>query len=168
MDRCANQPNDRVWIQTRSFSFSRRGYSLIEMLAVVVILGILAAIGAVRLAPGLKDNLATETDSFRMLMALREARSAAISTGDEHRLRLLQSGGTITGYQIERLGGSTTVVEGPHLFSGRAAISQTGSDATFDFQGQAIVAPVLTFVGPNRTDRITVVSATGWGLLEQL
>jgi len=140
----------------------------LELLAVVTILGLLAAIGAARLAPGIQGNVARGTDSFRTLMALRQARAAAISTGDDHRLRLLSTSGVITGFQIERLGGSTTIVEGPHAYSGETTILQTGSDATFNFQGEATVAPVLTFAGPNHTDRITVVAATGWGLLEEL
>jgi len=140
----------------------------LELLAVVTILGLLAAIGAARLAPGIQGNVARGTDSFRALMALRQARAAAIATGDDHRLRLLTSSGSITGFQIERLGGSTTIVEGPHAFSSETSILQTGSDATFNFQGEATVAPVLTFAGTDRTDRITVVAATGWGLLEEL
>ncbi|MEW4561729.1 prepilin-type N-terminal cleavage/methylation domain-containing protein [Bremerella sp. JC770] len=152
----------------RSHAFRHAGFSLLELLAVVTILGLLAAIGAARLAPGIQGNIARGTDSFRTLMALRQTRAAAIATGDEHRLRLLTTSGTITGFQIERLGGSTTIVEGPHAFSGETAILQTGSDATFNFQGEAIVAPVLTFAGTDRTDRITVVAATGWGLLEEV
>ncbi|PQO25410.1 hypothetical protein C5Y96_24015 [Blastopirellula marina] len=160
--------NDRTCKQARSTVNRHQGYSLLELLAVVTILGLLAAIGATRLAPGIQGNVARGTDSFRTLMALRQARAAAIATGDDHRLRMISSSGTITGFQIERLGGSTTIVEGPHNFSDEATILQSGSHATFNFQGEATVAPVLTFAGPDRTDRITVVAATGWGLLEEL
>lgn len=162
-----NNTNDRTRYVMRSFAFQRGGFSLLEVLAVVVILGLLAVAGAARLAPGVEGNLASGTDSFRILMALRQARSAAIATGDNHRVRMVSTGGAITGFQIERDGGSTTIVEGPYTFSQSISITQSGSDATFNFQGEAVVAPVITFSGPNRTDRITVVSATGWGLLEQ-
>lgn len=160
--------NDRAARQARSLARRHQGYSLLELLAVVTILGLLAAIGATRLAPGIQGNVARGTDSFRTLMAMRQARAAAIATGDDHRLRMIATGGAITAFQIERLGGTTTIVEGPHNFSGETTILQTGSDATFNFQGEATVAPVLTFAGPDRTDRITVVAATGWGLLEEL
>ncbi len=159
---------DRVPSNPRSLASRHQGYSLLELLAVVTILGLLAAIGATRLAPGVQGNVARGTDSFRTLMALRQARAAAIATGDNHCLRMLSTSGSITGFQIERIGGTTTIVEGPHLFSGEATILQTGSDATFNFQGEATVAPVLTFAGANHTNRITVVTATGWGLLEEL
>lgn len=159
---------DRVSACSRSLASRHHGYSLLELLAVVTILGLLAAIGAARLAPGVQGNVARGTDSFRTLMALRQARAAAIATGDNHRLRMLSTSGTITGFQIERIGGTTSIIEGPHLFSGEATILQTGNDATFNFQGEATVAPVLTFAGPNHTNRITVVTATGWGLLEEL
>ncbi|MEW4455833.1 prepilin-type N-terminal cleavage/methylation domain-containing protein [Bremerella sp. JC817] len=159
--------NDRAQLVTRSFALRRHGYSLLEMLAVVTILGLLAAIGATRISPGLKGNLAAGSDSFQILMALRQARTAAIATGDNHRLRMLASSGTITGFQIERDGGSTTIVEGPHTLSSDTTITQVGGDATFNFQGEATVAPVITFAGPDRTERITVISATGWGLLQQ-
>lgn len=161
-------PGDLVVRQTRSQVARHQGFSLLELLAVVTILGLLAAIGAARLAPGIQGNVARGTDSFRILMALRQARASAIATGDDHRLRMIATSGVITGFQIERLGGTTTIVEGPHNFSGETTILQTGSHATFNFQGEATVAPVLTFAGPDRTDRITVVTATGWGLLEEL
>lgn len=134
----------------------------------VVLLGILAAVGATRLSPGYSGNLASGTDAFRILAALRQARAAAIATGDDHRVRMLSSGGAITGFQIEQIGGATTVVDGPYRFSSDIAVTQTGGDATFDFQGGASVAPIITFAGPDRTERITVVAATGWGLLEEL
>ena len=156
--------SSKPWSQTSR----HRGYSLLELLAVVTILGVLAAIGAARLAPGVQGNIARGTDSFRTLMALRQARAAAIATGDNHCLRMLSTSGTITGFQIERIGGTTSIIEGPYLFSGEVTILQTGSDATFNFQGEATAAPVLTFAGPSRTNRITVVTATGWGLLEEL
>ncbi|QDU76159.1 hypothetical protein Pan97_32040 [Bremerella volcania] len=160
--------SDRAATKLRSLARRHQGFSLLELLAVVIILGLLAAIGAARLAPGIQGNVARGTDSFRTLMALRQARASAIATGDDHRLRMLTTSGVITGFQIERVGGSTTIVEGPHAFSGETTILQTGSHATFNFQGEATVTPVLTFAGPDRTDRITVVSATGWGLLEEL
>lgn len=134
----------------------------------VTLLGILAAVGAARLSPGIQGNLASGTNSFRILMALRQARAAAIATGDEHCVRMLSSGGAIRGFQIERFGSTTIIVEGPYDFSVDTTVVQTGGDATFDFQGLATVAPILTFAGPDRTHRITVVSATGWGLLEEL
>ncbi|MFN3152378.1 Tfp pilus assembly protein FimT/FimU [Bremerella sp.] len=158
----------RTAFKSRALPIRHQGFSLLELLAVVTILGLLAAIGAARLAPGIQGNLASGTDSFRTLMALRQARASAISTGDDHCLRMLTTGGVITGFQIERLGDATTIVEGPHSFSGETTILQTGSDATFNFYGEATVAPVMTFTGPNRTNRITVVAATGWGLLEEL
>lgn len=134
----------------------------------VVLLGILAAVGAARLSPGLSGNLGSGTDAFRILAALRQARAAAIATGDDHRVRMITSGSAITGFQIEQIGGATTVVEGPYDFSTDVSVMQTGGDATFDFQGEATVAPIITFAGPDRTERITVVAATGWGLLEEL
>ncbi|WDI41225.1 prepilin-type N-terminal cleavage/methylation domain-containing protein [Bremerella sp. P1] len=160
--------NGRTGSKSRSLASRHQGFSLLELLAVVTILGLLAAIGATRLAPGIQGNVARGTDSFRTLMALRQARASAIATGDNHRLRMLSTSGAITGFQIERLGSSTTIVEGPHIYSGETIILQTGSDATFNFHGEATVSPVMTFAGPDRTNRITVVAATGWGLLEEL
>lgn len=164
----ARDRSDRAPLVARSYALQRTGFSLLELLAVVTLLGILAAVGAARLSPGIEGNLASGTNSFRVLMAFRQARAAAIATGDDHRVRLLSSGGVISGFQIERLGTITTIVEGPYDFSADTTVVQTGGDATFDFQGLATVAPILTFVGPDRTHRITVVSATGWGLLEEL
>lgn len=159
---------DRAPFVPRSFPFPKQGFSLLELLAVVVLLGILAAVGAARLSPGIQGNLANGTDSFRILMALRQARASAISTGDNHRVRLLSTSGVISGFQVEHIGTVTTIVEGPYDFTPETSVTQTGGDATFDFQGLATVAPVLTFTGPDHTHRITVVAATGWGLLEEL
>ncbi len=168
MDSIAKDQRDRALSVPRSFAFQRCGFSLLELLAVVTLLGILAAVGAARLSPGIQGNLATGTNSFRTLMALRQARASAIATGDDHRLRMLSTSGVISGFQIERVGSTTTVVEGPYEFSSETTVVQTGGDATFDFQGLATVAPIVTFTGPDHTHRITVVAATGWGLLEEL
>lgn len=137
---------------------------------VVTLLGILAAIGAVKLSGGLAGNLSSGTDSTRMLFALRQARAAAINTRDDHIVTLISAGGLVTGFQIERVfaDNTTQIVEGPYSFSDRIQVTATGGSPRFNFQGEATTAPVVTFQGDDRTDRITVVSATGWGLLEEL
>lgn len=147
----------------------RRGLSLLELLAVLSILGILATIGVARLTPGVQGNLASGTESFRILMALRQARAAAIATGDDHLVRFVQVG-PATSLQIERDtgGGAFQVVEGPYPLSPELSVAIAGGDPRYNFQGEAVVAPVITVVGPQRTQRITVVAATGWGLLEEL
>lgn len=147
----------------------RAGFSLLELIAVVAIVGLLAAAGAVRLTPGMQGNLSAGSDAFRVLFAMREARAAAISTGDPHTVRLLQTDGAIRGYQIEQdSGGGPLIVDGPFDLSADVTITTSGGDPTFNFLGEATVAPVLTFQGPNRTERITIVGPTGWGVLEEL
>jgi len=155
--------------QRRPFFYRcRAGFNLLELMAVAALLGMLAVVSVARVTSGVSSNVASSSESFRVLAALRQARTLAIATGDDHLVRFNQAGGQVTSYQLERdFGGTTQIVDGPYSFSEDLTITVVGGNPTFNFQGEATVAPVITFAGDDRTERITVVTATGWGVLEQ-
>ena len=89
---------------------TRRGYSLLEVIAVLAVIGILAASAVVRLAPESISNFGAKTDARRLAVDLLQARRRAIATGDNHLLSLTYNGGSIVGYTVQkRLADSSTV-----------------------------------------------------------
>jgi hypothetical protein len=135
----------------------------LELLAVLALLGIFAAVAAARLGPAPLKNFASHADARRLALDLLQARRRAIATGDNHYLEFTSSGGQTTGYTLYRRlsGGGTQAVDAPREFSHQETVTASHSQAEFNFEGAALAAYQVTFTGPDRAWRVTVVPATG-------
>jgi type II secretory pathway pseudopilin PulG len=138
--------------------------TLLELLAVVVVLGILAAITVGRLAPNTLYNVGAQTDAQRLAVDLLQARQRSIATGENHYLDFTTGGGgTATGYTLYRRSASQgdVAVDEPHQFPSDVVVSVSHSNAEFTFEGAALAAYQITLTGPDQTWRVEVVTVTG-------
>lgn len=142
---------------------ARAGLSLLELLAVMTLLGVFTALAAARFGQSAQKNFAAQGDSRRLALDLVQCQRRAIATGANHYLELADSGGNKTGYTVYRRTGPSagTVVDGPREFSQAETVTCAASQLEFTFDGSALGAYTVTFAGPNRTRTVTVVAATG-------
>src|SRR5690348_16459018 len=79
-----------------------RGFSLLELLAVMTLLGVLAAVGVSRMDRGTLLNVGAQGDARRVALDLHQARRRAISTGDNHFVRFSLTSGKATSFTVFR------------------------------------------------------------------
>ena len=133
-----------------------------ELIAVVALMGILFAVGAVRLGPGASNNMSARAAARILATDLRQAQRRAIASGDDHYLEFQTQSSVITGYQSFRDPGSSPIaVDGLREFPSGLAVTSADSKLTFDFEGTAAAAYDVTFAGPDRTWRVQVIPVTG-------
>ena len=140
----------------------RRGVSLLELIAVVALMGILFAAGTARLGPGAADNMSARSAARVLATDLRHAQRRAITTGDDHYVEFTTQGSTITSYQLMRDdGGSPAAVDDLRQIPSGFTVTSADSQLRFDFEGTADAAYDVTLAGPDRTFRVQVVPVTG-------
>lgn len=141
----------------------RSGFSMLEMMAVIVILGLLAAMAVARMDSSTLGNMASRVVARQMALDLMQARRRAIATGENHRLALQAGMGGHVGYTMEQgAAGSATAVDEYFAFpSGVVLVISPNSSPEFDFQGEALAAYTITVAGPQRTWQIDVYQLTG-------
>jgi type II secretory pathway pseudopilin PulG len=144
--------------------------SLLELLVVLTLIGIFAAVATARLGPGPVQNFGAEADARRLALDLLQARRRAIATGDNHYVEFTASGGSVAGYTLYRRlsGGGVQPVDAHRTFSQQETVAASHGQAEFDFEGAALAAYQITFTGPNRTWRVTVIPATGSAKVTEL
>lgn len=142
--------------------WARRGFSLVELVAVVAIVGMLAAAGIMRFGYSTVDNLSGEGFARKLALDLIQARRRTIATGDNHYLQLSPSAGNFTSYVMyRRASGGDTVVEQSRTRPSGVTASASHATLEFDFDGAALAAYSASIVGPNRTWTVSAVMATG-------
>ena len=142
----------------------RSGLSLIELLAVLTILGILVSAGFAVLRLDSLGNFGAETVAHNLAKDLQLARRMAITTGDDHYLLLTTSGSSITGYTIYQAGSPAAAVDAYRQIPSQVTVTISPSASqtpSFTFEGQAASSFTLTLAGPDRSYTVTVVAATG-------
>ena len=149
---------------------TRLGYSLLEVIAVLALIGILAASAVVRLTPESISNFGAKTDARRVAVDLLQARRRAIATGDNHLLGLTYDSGVIVGYTVQkRLADSSTVdVDTLRRFPDGVTVAVAPSAPEFTFEGAALAAYTITLTAPDRTWQVTVAQATGAAQVAEL
>ncbi len=141
---------------------SRCGYSLLELIGVLAIIGILSAATVATMAPETMQDLGAQTEARRIAADLQHARRRAVSTGDNHYLQLQSSGGSVVGYTLmQRASGGDVAVDAYRPTPANLSMTVAPSGPEFDFEGASLFGYTLELSGPNRNWRITVYAATG-------
>jgi prepilin-type N-terminal cleavage/methylation domain-containing protein len=137
--------------------------NLLELLVVLTLIGIFAAVAAARLGPSPLQNFGAGADARRLALDLVQARRRAIATGDNHYLEFASIGGNVVGYTLYRRlsGGGVQAVDAYRTFAQQETVTASHVQAEFDFEGAALAAYQITFTGPGRTWQVSVVPATG-------
>jgi prepilin-type N-terminal cleavage/methylation domain-containing protein len=145
-----------------SSALKRLGFSLIELAAVLVILGLLAAAGLTRYGSSTVQKLAGEGFARQLALDLAQARRRTIATGDNHFLQLSPSAANVTSYVIyRRTSGGDAVVEQTRAVPSGVTVSSSHATLEFDFDGASLAAYSVAVVAPARTWTIATVMATG-------
>lgn len=141
---------------------TRRAVTLLELIAVVTILGLFTVVAISRIGPGTLYNFGARADARRLAVDLLQARRRSITTGDNHYLAFVVVGGDATGYTLYRRdGGGDVAVDSPHEFPGGVVVTTSHADAEFNFEGAALAAYEITLTGSEQTWQIDVVPVTG-------
>jgi MSHA pilin protein MshC len=156
-----------------AISFHHRGFTLIELIMVLVILGVLSAYVAARWSPG---DSAVHTEAAQLARDLRHAQALAMSLGTP--LDFVASGG---GYSVTNSG---SVIQDPargspfqhNLANGvnLGGSCTTGDTLRFDTLGRPMRGTVLTsfnlmdstcthaLSGPSVSSTVTLIPVTGF------
>lgn len=148
--------------------YRRKAYSLLELLAVISIIGMLSALSASFLPDSL-GNLGSKVDAHRLARDLKQVRSRAISTGDNHRLTYSVSNGQVIGYTIERVpaAGAVEEVDFFHAFADMVTVTTNGDYTEFDFEGAATGADLIILTAPKKTWQVYLTTLTGTVSVEE-
>jgi type II secretory pathway pseudopilin PulG len=146
----------------------RGGVSLLELLLVVTMMGIFAAVAFARLGPAAGSNFSARAEARRLALDLMHAQRRAISTGQNHFLQMTSSGGGITGYTVrQRVGAGSQTIE-TRQFAAPLSVTSSHTDLEFTFDGSSLAAYQVTLNGPDHTWQATVVPITGAVRVTQL
>jgi len=140
----------------------RRAFSLLELLAALTIIGVLAAAGITRFGSGTLENVGAEGFARKLALDLMQARRRTIATGDNHYLQLTIVASKVTSYTMwRRAGGGDVVVDETRTVPAGADVTASHATLEFDFDGTALAAYSIAVAGPNRSWTVSTVMATG-------
>lgn len=142
----------------------RRGVTLLELLAVVTIIGIIAAVGVARYGRSIFAEFGAGAVAREVSLDLLACHRAAIATGDDHFLRFVVSGGKAVSYRMMRDTGSGDVaVDAAKVITDDVTVTITAptNDLNFRFEGQADAAYQIDITGNSRSYRVSVVPVNG-------
>lgn len=149
----------------RTFRQRRRprgGLSLLELIAVVTLVGVLSVVAIARLGPTVLGDIAAQSDARRLVLDLDQIRRRAIATGDSHHLSFNGTTGSYSGYTLYRnTSGGDVVVDSVREFPSQLRVSANASQMVFDFEGQAGANYRINLVGPKQGRRVDVIALTG-------
>ncbi len=155
--------NQRIQRESTIGCTSRLGYTLLEVMTVVVLLGVLALAAAGRFRPESIGDLDGQVTAHRLAWDLRRARRAAIASGDNHALTFQNGGGTLTGYTLQRRlpDTSLTTIDSPLVFPKYVTVTTATASPEFTFEGEALASYTFSVTTPHKSWTITVAQATG-------
>jgi prepilin-type N-terminal cleavage/methylation domain-containing protein len=141
----------------------RPGVTLLELVMVITVMGIVAAIGAVRFGNSVEANFGSQGEARQLSLAMLRARRIAITTGDNHYIQFDAASPTAaTQYSLmRRTGTGDVLVEGPHLLNDEVTVIPSAAAMDFNFEGEAAGAYQVDFNGNGRNWRLNVVPITG-------
>jgi prepilin-type N-terminal cleavage/methylation domain-containing protein len=146
-----------------------RAFTVVEVLLVVVVIAILAAVVIPRMTgTGLYSKYLVYTTVHRIAADMRLARRLAVTTGDRHRLRCFQTGGSsdYNEYRIQRrIGGSWVLVGEVKYIPDEIIVSGTQT-VIFNADGSANSNCTFRYRIGSVRYRVTVRQTTGRVKLE--
>lgn len=147
----------------RPFGPARRGVSLLELVAVVTLMGVFAAVAASR-SDGLFADAAARSSVEHVAGLLHDAKRRAILTGDSHGLDFNESGGSIASAQLVRETSPAVwdPVGDPYVPPEGVTMESAQPNARFTFEGVPASGGVtVSFEGPHQTWQIWMPPHTG-------
>lgn len=140
----------------------RRGVSLLELLVVVVLMGIVTSVAAMRFGRSLFSEFGAEATVRELSLALLACQRAAIRSGDDHYVEFTLNGTSATEYRIMRDDGAAgQLVDGPKPISSDVTVNVSNTTMRYDFDGAAGGAYHIDVTGINRAWQLDVVPITG-------
>ena len=138
------------------------GFSLLELVTVVMVLGLLTAAAVTTYGTGAMRTIGAETDARRIALDLLQAQRRSIGTGSNHYVQFNSSGGNVVSYTLyKRVGGSSTQVESLRQVPTGVTITASHAQAEFTFEGQALAAYSIVVASPSRSWTVSVVPVSG-------
>lgn len=140
----------------------RCGLSLLELLAVVTLMGVISAAAAVRFGRDIFGDTGVRSGARTLSLAMLEAQRGAIRTGQTHGLQLYGPLNNASSWSVVRVedDSSRTVVDGPHAIPKDYRVQVDASEVLFDFEGNGNTAFQADLFGPHRSWRISVFPLT--------
>jgi len=146
----------------------RWAFTLLELCLVLLIAGILAAVGIARLGRLSIAMAEGERVARRLVADIRCARSQAITTVTNHYLLFVDGGSGYTSYAVYRVeAGGDVQVEPPRAVADSVSLTGSATRAEFTPQGEALATYSFGVTSPGHSYSITVVAATGTAILEE-
>ena len=136
--------------------------SLIELVAVVTLMGIFASVAIARLGPTVFGEIGAGADARKVALALLQAKRRAIVNGQTHAV-IFQGSGASTSFTVAAVDGSgtATTVDGPFVLTRNVSSSVSAATMLFNFEGQALGPYTITLNGSHRSWQISVIPING-------
>ena len=140
-----------------------RGFTLAELSIVVLIMGIVAAVGIIRLSRASVFMAEGQRVARRLVGDLRYAQSEAITSGKNHYLTFTEGVTKYTDYTIFRVeAGGDVQVEPTRVLPETVAVTGSATRAELTPTGDALASYTYTVTAPpGHSYTIAVVLATG-------
>lgn len=160
--RCKKEPAE-IRVPSRSVSTVRTaGMTLVELLAVMALLGILSAVLITRLGSGGIGNPGAQAVARRLALDFRHARGLAIAEGINHYVKFDVDGASLAGYTVYRTDSPTDIaVETYRTFEKGVTATSGTTQVEFTPTGAALAGCTVMVSGPSVTYTVTVILATG-------
>jgi len=147
-----------------------RGFTLLELTFVILIVGIVAAVGIIRLGRISIFMAEGERVARRLVADLRYARSEAITHAQNHYILFTEGATKYTSYAIYcvRPAGDTQI-EPTRVLPDSVAVTGSATRAEFNPGGDAVAAYTYNVTSPGTSYQVTItLVATGAVTLEEL
>jgi prepilin-type N-terminal cleavage/methylation domain-containing protein len=146
----------------------RRGVTLLELAAVVLIIGLVGAVAAARYGGSAIADVGAQGFARRLALDCLQARRRAISVGDNHLLRFTIVSSKATEYGLyRRQGGSVVLVDEVRSVPANVDVTTGGAtDVEFTFTGEALNSYTITVQAPDRTRTVVVYQVTGQAVVQ--
>jgi len=137
--------------------------TLFEIIAVVMIIGVMAAMAATRFGTNAVADVGASGFARRVALDCLQARRRAISTGNNHLLRFTVTAGKATQYVLcSKVGATVTQVDDVHTVPTNVTVTTGGiTDMEFTFTGAAVAGYTISISSADRSKTVTVPLATG-------